>query len=139
MKHIGEEINNILMSRKIVKKRFAEELGMTDVNLSKIFKKKTIDAALLNRIAKLLNLPISHFFDEKSETAPNIGHQVIGQGNQVGDILLSDHKSKMTLLERKLEKALVENDFLRQEIADKKALIEEKERYISLLLQQKHD
>lgn len=138
MKHIGSELNKILIDRKIKKKDFASKLGMTDVNLSKIFKKDSIDAALLGKIAELLNIPVSHFFDGKSNVT-NIGHKVIGQGNQVGDILLANYENQLSL-ERKLERTIVENEFLRQEVADKKSLLEEKERYIKLLLRQlKHD
>lgn len=139
MKHVGKELYNILRDRKIKKKDFAAQLGMSPENLSKIFKKESVDAERLGQIADLLNLPISHFFDGKSDATTNIGHKVIGQGNQLGDILLADHEDQLASLERKLEKAQVENNFLRQEIADKKALLEEKERYINLLLQQKHD
>lgn len=139
MKHIGEELDKILKERKIKKKDFAAQLGMAPENLSKIFKKESIAAELLGQIAELLGISVSYFFDEKSDATTNIGHKVIGQGNQVGDILFSD-RDKQLSLERKLERAIVENEFLRQEIADKKSLLEEKERYIKLLLEQlKHD
>jgi transcriptional regulator with XRE-family HTH domain len=38
---------------------------MTPVNLSKIFKKSTIDAKLLEKISKKLNIPITYFFDSE--------------------------------------------------------------------------
>lgn len=139
MKHVGEELYKILKDRKIKKKDFAAQLGIAPENLSKIFKKESVSAERLGQIAKLLDIPISHFFDGNQETTTNIGHNVIGQGNQVGDILLTDRESQLSL-ERKLERMIVENEFLRQEIEDKKSLLEEKERYIKLLLEQlKHD
>lgn len=65
MKHIGNELNIVLSTRRIKKKVFAEKLGMSDVNLSKVLKKDSVDAELLERITNLLELPISFWFDEK--------------------------------------------------------------------------
>ena len=65
MKHIGNELNIILSkNKKIRKKEFAEKIGMTDVNLSKIFRKDSIDSALLEKISKILNIPITFWFYE---------------------------------------------------------------------------
>lgn len=142
MKHIGDELDVILKSRKIVKRKFAEQLGMTDVNLSKILKKASVDAALLNKIAGLLCIPVSYFFNEEIEgTSANIGHKVTRQSNRMdGNISLSDCGSRLTTVKMELEKAQIEINFLRKEVNDKNSLIAEKERYINLLLlQQKHD
>jgi len=65
MKHIGNELNIVLSTRRIKKKVFAEKLGMSDVNLSKVLKKDSVDAELLERITKLLELPISFWFEEE--------------------------------------------------------------------------
>lgn len=142
MKHIGSEIDKILRSRKIVKREFAEQLQMTDVNLSRLLKKPSIDAALLSKIAGLLCVPVSCFFNEEIEfTANKFGHNVIGKGNQVGDnSSFSDCQGKLEKAQAELDKARIEINFLRKEVNDKNSLIAEKERYISLLLQQqKHD
>lgn len=64
MKHIGNELNVVLSTRRIKKKVFAEKLGMSDVNLSKVLKKDSVDAELLERITNLLQLPINFWFDE---------------------------------------------------------------------------
>jgi len=71
MKDIGNEVNKILTNRKIIKKDFSAKLGMSPVNLSKIFKKGSVDALLLERIAKALNVSITVFFDE-GQVASNI-------------------------------------------------------------------
>ena len=138
MKHIGNELDAILKSRKIVKRKFAEQLGMTDVNLSKVLKKPSVDAALLNKIAGLLCIPVSYFFNEEVEYSPtNIGHKISGQGNKIsGNITLADCESQLSTVKTDLEKVQIEVNFLRKEVNDKNSLIAEKERYIDLLLQQ---
>lgn len=66
MKHIGNEIDNMLFQKQIKKKDFANSIGMSDVNLSKILKKSSLDAALLEKIAQALNVSASYFFDDNS-------------------------------------------------------------------------
>lgn len=65
MKHIGEKTDIILIERQIKKKDIADKLSMTDVNLSKVLKKASIDALLLEKIASELNVPASYFFEEE--------------------------------------------------------------------------
>lgn len=126
MKHIGKEINAILESRKIVKKRFAEEIDTTEVNLYKILKKSSIDAALLSKIASALCIPVGYFFDEEVViNKTDIGHKVSGSKNKVeGSITLAD-------CEGELERAKVQIAYLKREIEDKEKLIDEKEKLIA--------
>lgn len=126
MKHIGKEINAILESRKIVKKRFAEEIDTTEVNLYKILKKSSIDAALLSKIASVLCIPVGYFFDEEVViNKTDIGHKVSGSKNKVeGSITLAD-------CEGELERAKVQIAYLKREIEDKEKLIDEKEKLIA--------
>lgn len=126
MKHIGKEINAILESRKIVKKRFAEEIDTTEVNLYKILKKPSIDAALLSKIASALCVPVGYFFDEEViVNKTDIGHKVSGMKNKVeGDINLA-------ACEGELERAKVQIEYLQREIENKNQLIEEKDKMIA--------
>lgn len=110
MKHIGNELNTVLSARRIKKKVFAEKLGMTDVNLSKILKKKSVDAELLERISILLDMPIHFWFDE---------------GVSLHSLELEAGDSYVPALSRKSQDPEVE--LLR-------ALLAEKERTIQLLI-----
>lgn len=69
MKHIGNEIDTILFKRQLKKKDFANSIGMSDVNLSKVLKKASLDAALLEKIAQALNIPASYFFENTISSA----------------------------------------------------------------------
>lgn len=115
MKHIGNELDRILSSnRRIKKKEFAKKINMSDVNLSKIFKKESIDSALLERISKTLNIPISFWFDEKADI-PKITQTGNGNKSQVGN-----------------GNVIVESQA--NEIEHLKQLLEEKERTIQILM-----
>ncbi|MBI9052322.1 MAG: helix-turn-helix transcriptional regulator [Bacteroidales bacterium] len=63
---IGNQINKIIRQKNLKQIDVAKELGMTPVNLSKILKKKTIDAELLMKFAKLFDVPIKYFFTAQS-------------------------------------------------------------------------
>jgi transcriptional regulator with XRE-family HTH domain len=120
MKHIGNEIDKILTQKRIKKKDFAEKLGMTAVNLSLILKKNSIDAELLEKFSNVLNLPISHWFDENSSPNNYINannHSVaLGNHSVTGDISLSNCQKELEHL---------------------KQLLEEKERTIQILMKNK--
>ena len=92
MKHIGNELNTILSARRIKKKVFAGKLGMTDVNLSKILKKESIDAGLLERISSLLRMPINFWFDE------NLSPDIL-----FSDVAPSDISSEMGFLRQMIQ------------------------------------
>lgn len=131
MKHIGNQIKQILEARKIVKKQFASELGMSELNLYKILRKESIDAALLYKIACTLSVPIDVFFDEIPSSIPDVGHKVSGSQNHVAGNI-SVHLESV-----ELRNAKVQISFLQKEIEDKTRLIEEKERVIKLLMEKR--
>lgn len=126
MKHIGNEINRILTERRVVKKRFAEEIGTSEINLQKIIKKASINTALLSKIANTLGIPVGYFFDEEVViNKTDIGHKVSGSKNKVEErITLAD-------CEGELERSKVQIAYLKREIEDKKKLIDEKEKLIA--------
>lgn len=111
MKHIGNELNVVLSTRRIKKKVFAEKLGMSDVNLSKVLKKDSVDAELLERITNLLQLPISFWFDE------NVTLNSLKAGIEFKDPIMSSDAGQQD----------AEVKFLR-------TLLSEKERTIQILM-----
>lgn len=138
MKHVGEEIDRIIKERKLKQKDVAISLKMTAVNLSKILKKSSIDALLLEKIAKTFNLPITYFFDDIPQNGVNgnyVGNKsiaVAGSGNNFfkGDVPLevSAYKEKVQNLENIIDE---KNKLLDQ----KDKLLDEKERLIQILMQ----
>ena len=113
MKHIGFEVGKILIERKIQNKFFAEQLSMSDINLSNIISNESIDALLLEKIAKLLKISISFFFDDDYCS-------IIQNGNAKRDIVLIG-KGNISINES--EKLKIENKFLKRQIKDKEEII----------------
>ncbi|WP_055095558.1 helix-turn-helix domain-containing protein [Gabonia massiliensis] len=115
MKHIGNEIDKIIRNNPSLKtKDVAELVGISREYMSNIKKKSSIDCELLDKIAKVLNVPVSYFFDETTYST------VIGNQNQinngVGDQIFMSAEQR--------------------EIENLKELLKEKERFIQHLLNQ---
>lgn len=110
MKHIGKEVDNILFQRGLKKKDFADMLGMSDVNLSKVLKKSSVDAQLLEKIAINLQVPVSSFFDDAvaGSVAGGAGKESGNDGNdaRVWAIVEAQQKqldAQSRMLEKQLE------------------------------------
>ena len=119
MKHIGNEIDKILSLKKIKRKEFAtDKIGITPTYLSQILKKESIDAKLLEKFSKALNVPISFWFDEKSDVSAtqNGNKNQIGNGNII------------------VESRANEIEHLKALLNEKETLLSEKERTIQILM-----
>ena len=68
MKNLSREINHILVDRKMDKSELAERLGMTRQNLSRVLspnkKRQDLMCSALEKIARILEVNIGHFFDD---------------------------------------------------------------------------
>ncbi|MBX3102465.1 MAG: helix-turn-helix transcriptional regulator [Bacteroidetes bacterium] len=72
--NIGQKIKELIELRRLNKADFARQMGMSEQNLYKIFKKRSIDAELLMQMANLLNVRVSSFFEEEFSAAAPIIH-----------------------------------------------------------------
>jgi transcriptional regulator with XRE-family HTH domain len=121
MKNIGFEIDKILTERRSKKKDFAEKLNMSVVNLSKIVHKSSIDAELLEKIARTLGVPVSYFFDESGAEVGSgeMGNIKIKQEhNGNGHNILNGNaelKHRIEMLERDNESLKKENAELKKD------------------------
>jgi len=138
MKHIGRELKKIIDEQGIKRRDLAYKLEMTEANLSKIYSKESIDAKLLEKICKLISVPVSYFFDEIGQNGVSgnyVGNKsiaVAGSGNNFfkGDVPpeVSAYKEKVQNLENIIDE---KNKLLDQ----KDKLLDEKERLIQILMQ----
>ncbi|MBQ7941118.1 MAG: helix-turn-helix transcriptional regulator [Muribaculaceae bacterium] len=80
MKHIGQELFNIIEQKKLIKKEIAKQIGITPVYFSAIMRKDSIDAELLERICKAISVSPAYFFDDYTENKNVIGDVSISQG-----------------------------------------------------------
>lgn len=132
MKHVGNQINKIIKAKGLKQINVAKELGMSAVNLSKILKKESIDSNLLDKFAKILNISVTYFFQEKESDEVNEQVAHYGKGNElvkskggIGGAMDAFSKNIEVF-----EQWVAEKDKL---LAEKDRLIAEKERYIAML------
>lgn len=72
MKHAGELIKNHIETNKLVKKSVAESVGITPNYLSSLFKEKSMDCALFEKICHTIGLNPAVVFD-----SPGTGVQML--------------------------------------------------------------
>lgn len=115
MKHFGNQLDELLKKKKIKQKDFAEQIGLSVVTVSKWKLLDSIDAAKLENVSKMLNVPITYWFDEiqSSQTI------VTGNGNAA------------TVFGNATVGQLADKD---KEIEHLKQLLKEKERTIQILM-----
>jgi len=64
-------IKDLLRERKISIRDFAKEIGITEQGLQLLIRQNSTKVETLEKIAHLLDVPISTFFDEKVESKTN--------------------------------------------------------------------
>lgn len=114
MKHIGQELFNIIEQRRLVKKEIAERVGITPVYFSAIMRKGSIDAELLEKICNAIGVSPAYFFDDYVEN-----ESIVCDGNNAVGM-------------RAVSAAISQ-----REIELLKLMLEEKERTIKILMQSK--
>lgn len=115
MKHFGNQLDELLKKKKIKQKDFAGQIGISVVTMTKWKSLNSIDAAKLENISRMLNVPITYWFDEiqSSQTI------VTGNGNAA------------TVFGNATVGQLADRD---KEIEHLKLLLKEKERTIQILM-----
>lgn len=116
MKHFGNQLDELFREKKVVQKDFAERMGVTAVTITKWKSQESIDAAKLETISKLLNVPISYWFDCAKDCNQSI---VSGDG------------SASSIYGNATAGAMADKD---KEIEHLKQLLKEKERTIQILI-----
>ena len=115
MKHFGNQLDELFKKKRIIQKDFAEKMGVTTVTVTKWKSQENIDAAKLEAISKVLNVPISYWFDLKESLSSIVnGDQSAASIYGNATVTTSDEKDK--------------------EIAHLKELLKEKERTIQILM-----
>lgn len=116
MKHIGSEADRIIREKRFKKRDIASLMGITDVYLSQIFKKESIDAYLLEKLSQAIRVPISYWFDET---------------NSINQTIVNGDGSAASIYGNATAGIMAEKD---KEIEHLKQLLNEKERLIQVLM-----
>ena len=123
-----DKIRKLIEESGMSNERFFEESG-----IKKSWYQKSINGNSepgvykLETIADYFGVPLDYFFDREQKV--QIGHNVNGDGNNVGDISISEFKKENDLLNRILQE-------IERIIEEKQRVIDEKERMINILLKQ---
>jgi len=109
-------IKKVAESKRVTIVSVAEEIEMSVANLHRCIRENKIEAGVLEKIAHVLDVPVSVFFDEIP--IKNIGHTTSGNHSPItGDIEIDNCKSE-------LEKSNMRISYLEQIIKDKDKIIE---------------
>lgn len=83
MKHVGITVKNLVESKGIKKAQFAHDIGLAHAeSLSRIFRSKSVQCDMLEKICRALNVPPAYFFDDaEAPTATAQASTFIGNAN----------------------------------------------------------
>lgn len=119
----ADKIATLIDSSKLSKKEFCEKVKISVQALDNTLKGAEIGSRKLERIADLFKVPMDYFYDREVEFDErwHIGHSVNGNGNKVsGDISLSECQKEL--------------EHLKMLLHEKQVIIDEKERTIQILM-----
>ena len=129
---IGLVIKELMLKQNIEVADLAKRLGKTKQAVYDMLDKEDVNTSLLRELAAIFNVTITIFFDNSvNNNQSNTGNNniVLGQNNNVESLNL-DYKEK-------LESALIEIKHLKEVIDAKDKLLQEKERLINVLMDNK--
>lgn len=125
----GQELKARIMEVGKSQKDIADYLGVTAQSLSSVLSAKDVRSGTIEKIAQVLNVPISFLYGEKdkdqSAVASGHGIAVAGNNNVAG--------SNVTMCDNAVLQERIK--FLEQQVKDKESIIDEKERLIKVLLE----
>lgn len=123
MKHLGNEADRIIRVKRLKKKDIAEKMGITDVYLSRLLKYESFDASLLEKLSKVIHIPITYWFEESE-----IKNQSIVNGNGSAASIYGNASAGELIDKDK------EISHLKDLLQEKENIIKEKERTIQILM-----
>ncbi|KAA6337574.1 hypothetical protein EZS27_014339 [termite gut metagenome] len=127
MKHFGNQLNEAIRKKNIKQKELAIKLGVTEVTLTKWKSQNSIDASKLENISKILNIPITYWFDE---TLINSQH-IINGDKSAASIYGNANANVVELANKDKEKEI---EHLKVLLDEKEKALQDKERTIQILM-----
>ena len=122
----GERLKEIISKFKVSQSEIARQLGMSHQSLNQMLSAADVKTSLLERIAQVLNVPVSFLYGERDEgqNAVASGDSSIAVNNITGNIEAGDTSA----LQERVK-------LLEQLLAERERIIEEKERTIKILIE----
>ena len=122
---LGQKLQSALKNAGISALDAATQIGISEANLYRLFKKDTFEVAYLRKAAAMLNLPISFFLEE----SPTSEISQIGDFNQAG----SGNSQKIKVSKAPSQELAAELAACRRELELTRALVDSKDETITLL------
>ena len=118
----GSDLKEFLRKEGVIFSQLADDLGMSQQNLSAVFTRDDVKSGLLERLAGILNKPVGYFYGEASGSAQvisgNNNTQVAGEGASVVGSdsrligLLETKEEQLTMAMNQVSKAQEQMDRL---------------------------
>ena len=107
----GERLKGIISKFKVSQSEIARQLGMSHQSLNQMLSAADVKTSLLERIAQVLNVPVSFLYGERDEGQNAVANgdgsvAVTGNNNVAGNVTIGDAavlQERITMLERLLE------------------------------------
>lgn len=130
---LGQILQKALKDANVSNADAANFMGISEGNLYRLFKKDSFEVAYLKKAADLLNLPMSHFFNESPTGDSRVTTQT-GDFNQAGNSNTQKVKiNKAQDLATELDNCHRDNEALKRELEVTRALVAAKDETITLL------
>ena len=125
------KIKGLLAEKKFTQQEFCDKIGISKPTLLNIFNNRSkVDIDMIERIAKVLEVPIGYFFSEDKFGIIQNG-TINLNGKNHGSINISDAKHEISILEN-------ENEKLKEIISGMKRELELKDQIIELMKESKN-
>ena len=119
MLNLEGKIKSLLQKRNMTQKELCQQIDMSDQNLRQIFKRDSLETKHLFNISKVLDVPISYFFDEKDLSQKiMVGTNQVSIGSQNTQAINNNAENlhALELCQQKNEALQRENELLKQMI-----------------------
>jgi len=133
LKGVGLKIKELITEKKVNVPELAKLIGKTKQSVYGYLDKEDIDTSILRKIAEVLEVPVSSFFEDASTGIKNFnkdGVQNIGVKNAKSNFYASGDTDKILLLEQEVK-------HLKEKLKESKQLSEQKEASCTERLQEK--
>lgn len=103
----GADLKDLLRKEGIILSQLAEDLGMSQQNLSAAFTRDDVKSGLLEKMARVLNKPIGFFYGETSGPTQSVGNNNSQVTQVAGNYSNAPDSNVLEMLKTKDEQLLL--------------------------------
>jgi len=92
MLNLEVKIKDLLTKKNMSQKELCSQIEMSDQNLRIIFKRNSIETKHLEKIAEVLEVPVTYFFEEGSEPGPVVTKKTVSQDSYIAQLESENRK-----------------------------------------------